>query len=108
MYDKEQVRQRFLEEVERLVTTGIARSYSKVAEGCGLQSWHISDIRKSRVEVSLQVVVNFVTAYREHGVNYGHILDGEIEKPAVPLAALDGLERARQEIEISIRALTNI
>ena len=106
MYNKEQVRQRFLEEVERMITSGVARSYSKVAEGCGLQAWNLSDIRKSRVEVSLQVVVNFVTAYREHGVSYGYILDGEREKVVVPRSALEPLERAVEEISKTILQLS--
>lgn len=105
MYDKEQIRERFLEEVERLVTSGVARSYSKVAEGCALQSWHISDIRNSRNEVSLQVVVNFVTAYREHGVSYGYILDGKREAPVVPYAAIKQVEKVQQELEEALTLL---
>lgn len=47
MYDKDQVRQRFLEEAERLISAGVAKSYSKLADGCQLQPYHFTDIRTS-------------------------------------------------------------
>ncbi|SIT94041.1 hypothetical protein SAMN05444128_3408 [Pontibacter indicus] len=66
MYHKEQVRPRFLEKIERLKT--VMGSYAKVVVGCNLPSCNISDIWNPRVEMSLQVVMHFLTAYREHGV----------------------------------------
>ncbi|MEJ8803169.1 hypothetical protein [Pontibacter sp. H249] len=107
MYDKEAVRKRFLEEVERLVSTGVARSYAQVAEGCGLKSYHLSDVRNSRTDVSLQVLASFVQAYRPHGVSYGYILDGEREQPVIPQAAIQQVEKARQELDAALKTLTN-
>lgn len=107
MYDKDQVRVRFLGEAKRLITAGVAKSYSKLAEGCNLQPYHFSDIRQVRTDVSLQVLVNFVTAYRQHGVSYGYILDGQREKPVVPAGAIEKVERAREEIEATLKLLKN-
>lgn len=108
MYDKDQVRARFLEEVERLITAGVAKSYSKLAEGCGLQAYHLSDIRTGRSEVTLLALTSFVQAYRPHGVSYGYILDGQREKPVVPLEALKKIEQARLDLDAVLKLLTNI
>lgn len=107
MYDKEQVRNRFLEEVDRLITGGVAKSNAKLAEGCGLQSYHLSDIRQGRSEVSLMILTSFVQAYRNHGVSYGYILDGEREKPAMPREAMVKLEQAREQLEDAFLLLSN-
>ncbi|GAB3822321.1 hypothetical protein [Pontibacter rugosus] len=106
MYEKEQVRERFLEEVERLIKEGVAKSYSKIAEGCSLQPYNISDIRRGRSEVTLLALTNFVQGYRTYGVTYGYILDGQREKPVVPHEALAKIELARQELEEAHKLLT--
>jgi transcriptional regulator with XRE-family HTH domain len=107
MYDKDQVRERFLEEAERLINSGVAKSYSKLADGCGLQAYHFSDIRTGRSEVTLLALTSFVQAYRPYGVSYGYILDGQREKPVVPHEALDKIERAKQRLEEAHKLLTN-
>lgn len=107
MYDKDQVRERFLEEAQRLINSGVAKSYTKLAEGCGLQPYNLSDIRTGRVDVSLLVLTAFVQAYRPYGVSYGYILDGQREKPVVPHEALEKIEQARQTLEAAQRLLTS-
>lgn len=107
MYDKDQVRARFLEEVERLITAGVAKSYSKLAEGCGLQPYHLSDIRTGRSEVTLLALTSFVQAYRPHGVSYGYILDGQREKPVVAKEALELIAQSRKDLEQAYRLLTD-
>ncbi|NEM96203.1 hypothetical protein [Pontibacter burrus] len=106
MYDNHAIRGRFLDEVERLVSSGICRSYAQVAEGCGLKSYHLSDIRNVRSELSLPVLVDFVSAYREHGVSYAYILDGVRTEPLVVSQAYQKLQQAQEALK-EIRELLN-
>lgn len=105
MYDKELTKQRFLEEAERLINSGVAKSFSKLAEGCELQAYHFSDIRTGRSEVTLLALTSFVQAYRPYGVSYGYILDGQREKPVVPHDALQKVEQAKQRLEEALGLL---
>lgn len=107
MYDKEQVKHRFLEEIDRLIKEGVAKSYSKLAEGCEIQPYNLSDIRRGRSDVTLLALTSFVQAYRPYGVSYGYILDGQREKPVVPREALEKIEQARKDLESSLTLLTN-